>query len=575
MKLLPVFVLLALLSASLFAQTTLNNGNLTNSLGSSDATLLSQLSQLSQGSSKSSIFGSSSAAASTLNFSKSDTSFSSSSTKIAKLDLSSTESRASLAISSPDYPVVAGDVYSLSYATASALIESQLIVDADYSINMGALGTLQAKGMLFQKVKAAIEKKVADSFPYSGPRLVITKCGVFPVYVQGEVRQASIQYAWGLSRLSDLQVTTTPYTSFRAIKINDKDGVTRAFDLYKRLRDGDVGQDPLLRPFDTITFEKNMRTIELSGEVRRPGRYQLLQGEELGDLIDSYGDGLNEMSLPGHITVARVSPRDPKATDFFNLDGDSSAHFHLENLDTVYIFSKLDYLPAVYFEGAVSSVDLSQNTAASVQDSDQGGGTATAVSNTSSSKSGDVEISNRIKYSFYEGEMLSNAIQRINKSFTAVSDLEDSYVIRGSSGAKVMINIRKLISREDLSQDLRLENNDYVIIPFRQYFITVGGAVALPGRYPYVPDRTWKYYINLAGGIDNDRNNWGVVDVTDKNDKKKSGDSIIQPEDKIFVPSIGIWYFLSRLATIASIISAIGTGIYYIFLSNSYLHFWP
>jgi Periplasmic protein involved in polysaccharide export len=510
-----------------------------------------------------------------LNFSKSDTSFSSSSTKIAKLDLSSTESRASLAISSPDYPVVAGDVYSLSYATASALIESQLIVDADYSINMGALGTLQAKGMLFQKVKAAIEKKVADSFPYSGPRLVITKCGVFPVYVQGEVRQASIQYAWGLSRLSDLQVTTTPYTSFRAIKINDKDGVTRAFDLYKRLRDGDVGQDPLLRPFDTITFEKNMRTIELSGEVRRPGRYQLLQGEELGDLIDSYGDGLNEMSLPGHITVARVSPRDPKATDFFNLDGDSSAHFHLENLDTVYIFSKLDYLPAVYFEGAVSSVDLSQNTAASVQDSDQGGGTATAVSNTSSSKSGDVEISNRIKYSFYEGEMLSNAIQRINKSFTAVSDLEDSYVIRGSSGAKVMINIRKLISREDLSQDLRLENNDYVIIPFRQYFITVGGAVALPGRYPYVPDRTWKYYINLAGGIDNDRNNWGVVDVTDKNDKKKSGDSIIQPEDKIFVPSIGIWYFLSRLATIASIISAIGTGIYYIFLSNSYLHFWP
>jgi protein involved in polysaccharide export with SLBB domain len=47
-----------------------------------------------------------------------------------------------------------------------------------------------------------------------------------------------------------------------------------------------------------------------------------------------------------------------------------------------------------------------------------------------------------------------------------------------------------------------VEANDVLVIPFRQYFVTV----AKPGRYPYMPDRDWEYYIALAGGFDPVRN---------------------------------------------------------------------
>ena len=63
---------------------------------------------------------------------------------------------------------------------------------------------------------------------------------------------------------------------------------------------------------------------------------------------------------------------------------------------------------------------------------------------------------------------------------------------------------------------------DTLIIPFRQYLISVAGAVMDPGRYPYIPDRTWEYYIGLAGGFVNEKNMREVVKIRDINGKNRS-----------------------------------------------------
>jgi len=75
----------------------------------------------------------------------------------------------------------------------------------------------------------------------------------------------------------------------------------------------------------------------------------------------------------------------------------------------------------------------------------------------------------------------------------------------------------------------------------------------LPGRYPYVPDRTWKYYVNLAGGIDSDRNANNAIRITDSADKPRREDVMIQPEDKIFVPANSVLHFLLQFSGIISL----------------------
>ena len=49
--------------------------------------------------------------------------------------------------------------------------------------------------------------------------------------------------------------------------------------------------------------------------------------------------------------------------------------------------------------------------------------------------------------------------------------------------------------------DFELEENDILRIPFKQLFVIVSVAVNQPGKYPYIPDRTYDYYVNLAGGL--------------------------------------------------------------------------
>ncbi|MDR1987032.1 MAG: hypothetical protein LBP88_08700 [Treponema sp.] len=84
---------------------------------------------------------------------------------------------------------------------------------------------------------------------------------------------------------------------------------------------------------------------------------------------------------------------------------------------------------------------------------------------------------------------------------------------------------------------MALENGDTIIIPFRQYFILVSGAVKAPGRYPYVPDRRVEYYINLAGGRDDLLNNGRGITAFDMNNKSLPLSEYIPPESMISVPT--------------------------------------
>jgi protein involved in polysaccharide export with SLBB domain len=98
--------------------------------------------------------------------------------------------------------------------------------------------------------------------------------------------------------------------------------------------------------------------------------------------------------------------------------------------------------------------------------------------------------------------------------------------------------------------DILIEENDTLIIPFRQYFVSVAGAVAIPGRYPYIPDRSWEYYVGLAGGFDPNRNRDNKITITDIAGKNIKKTDIISPETLITAESNSFLYSFNRIAPI-------------------------
>jgi protein involved in polysaccharide export with SLBB domain len=174
---------------------------------------------------------------------------------------------AQLALSTPDYPVTAGDVYTLGYLAGSQTVDYTITVDTSYRIRISNLAVINAAGKTYNELKAQVESVVTTNYPMSGVQFVLRTPAVFKVQVKGEVKTAGEVSSWALARLSSLSKYATSYGSIRAVSVSSSNGVTRVYDLFKAQRMGDIAQDPYLRPNDVVTFSRFERQVTLSGTV--------------------------------------------------------------------------------------------------------------------------------------------------------------------------------------------------------------------------------------------------------------------------------------------------------------------
>jgi protein involved in polysaccharide export with SLBB domain len=114
-----------------------------------------------------------------------------------------------------------------------------------------------------------------------------------------------------------------------------------------------------------------------------------------------------------------------------------------------------------------------------------------------------------------------------------------------------------------------LQANDTLIIPFRQYFVTVAGAVEKPGQYPYIPDRDWEYYIGLAGGFRKELNSGDAITIIDINGKTKTKTDPITPETVITAKTNAFLYYFNRYsAPVITILSITTTFVTLFYMIN-------
>jgi protein involved in polysaccharide export with SLBB domain len=429
---------------------------------------------------------------------------------------------AQLALSTPDYPVTAGDIYTLSYLTDSQPVEYTITVDTSYRIRVSNLAEINAAGKTYNELKTQVESIVTTSHPMSGVQFVLQTPAVFKVQVKGEVRISGEVSAWALARLSSLVGHVTSYGSIRAVSVTSLNGVTRTYDLFKARRMGDLEQNPYLRPDDVVTFNRVERRITLEGAVRRPGTYDLMPEENLKDLIEVYGDGFTPHADSGRIGMTRfVNSQDRVGNRLYLTEEAVERNFPLEHYDIIEIPSKMSERPVVFVEGAVGA-----------------------------SAEGHLTASNRVIVRFEPGEDYGSLVRHNLDWFSAVSDTGNAYIVRNEG--RIPINLNPLLYSVESVSPYYLEPNDMLVIPFRQYFVTVSGAVLNPGRYPYIPDRDWEYYVALAGGFRRDQNSFKKVTITNVNGQRMNKSDTITPETVIMAESNAFLYRFNQVAPVVT-----------------------
>jgi polysaccharide export outer membrane protein len=281
------------------------------------------------------------------------------------------QERLLIATSSVGYPVTPSDLYTLTYRRSSAaptaaseVVTQTIQVAGDYSVDLGLFGKINAQGLSFVEVKAKVQSLVAESYARSYPALTIEAVGVFRVNLGGAVAKPRFLSAWGLSRLSEIvEAAGEEGVSLRSVRLDSSDGETKRCDLLKAIRTGDASLDPILRPGDAITLSAASAAIKLGGEVRHAGSYELIRGEGLRDLIETYGGGLTGTAETSRIRVDRMTAKGPVA-QYISLAKAYDPPISLEGCIAISIPSRMDNRNFVWFEGAIKASNGSTDNAA-------------------------------------------------------------------------------------------------------------------------------------------------------------------------------------------------------------------
>lgn len=413
------------------------------------------------------------------------------------------ELRALVATGEKDYPVTVGDIYTLIYSSETGPITLSLTVPHGGKMRVPGFGTFSVEGKTFSQLKDEIEDVVLRYYPYGDPVLSIQSTGVFLVDVTGESKTSTKVEAWGLSRLSSVITNASESASTRKVTVVGQNGFSRNYDLYEVLREGN-GRDPLLQAGDKVIFTKKGTEITVSGNVNRPGTYQINEGETLDTVIDKYAHGAMTSADLTSISIVRYTNGERSEMKVKKGEG-----VKLSDGDVISIFPTELYLGSVTVEGALT--DSEPTTATKV------GGQAAI----------------KLFFRFAQGERVRDMVEAMSIYFSASSDLSDCYIIR--DGVSTPISFSDILYGNSTDGEMELKNSDRFVIPFSQNFVTVNGAVNSTGTYGYVPGRTAQYYIGLAGGMSAQAKSSKDFTITDKNGNLLGLDEVVPAEAVIEV----------------------------------------
>ncbi len=453
--------------------------------------------------------------------------------------------RAVYAMSLGDYLVTPGDSYTLSYRVGTEAISATVLVERDYRINLGAFGVISAEGLTFPELRQRVESLVVDSYPRSTPRLVIRSLGRFQVTVTGEVERVGLSRVDGLTRLESVaRGRATEYASMRTVTVRRADGTRTTYDLFRFERDGEVSQNPYLRPDDRIELLRAPRTVRVSGEVHRPGTYQLLPGENLRELIERYGGGLTAAGDPERVRIQRIPPNLRATSRSYEVRLDTSgpetsADQELQDQDRVTVRTKDQFLPVVFFEGAIFAGEEREFEVREGVDAPASGYA-------------------RYSHRYRPGDTLADAVRSISNRLLPASDMAGAYLTRSmaSGGEIIELDLEELIYQRDPEVNPELQPGDRIMIPFRQRFVTVTGGVHAPGRIAYVPGRTYDYYLAQAGGVNPNRHMGERPRIYTIDGERRNRRDEIRPEDRIHFSTNSPIFYLGPVTTVLSLITS-------------------
>lgn len=358
--------------------------------------------------------------------------------------------------------------------------EYRLTVSPDGNIRIPNLGPIQVAGLSYVEARDRIIRNLrriysginADN-PQDGNTFADISLGnvrSITVSMIGEVRQPGSYTVSSLATVFNMLYAAggpSRTGTWRQIQIIRGDNVVNEFDLYDLIVHANQAGNIRLKDQDIIRIPPYMNRVRLNGEVKRPGIYEMKEGETLNDLV-LFSGGFSPNAYTDRIILRRKTNIQRSITDVRWPEGGS---IEMRNGDEIEIEELTDrYENRVRIEGSVF-------------------------------REGDYELTAGMTLL----ELIAKAEGTKDDAF-----LDRGIIIRNQENLMLETLAFSITDiRQGYSDDILLKRDDLVrissVFDLQETFtVSVRGAVNRPDRFEYLRDMTLQDAIHLANGLRNE-----------------------------------------------------------------------
>lgn len=348
-----------------------------------------------------------------------------------------------------------------------------LPVSSEGTITIPNVGEVKVAGLTIEAVTQKLKTLMGNSaYPYlktGGSKLTITlsKIRSIKITIIGANRPGNPTLSSLSTLFNALFIAGGPtnFGSFREIELIRNNKLERKIDLYRFLLHGDQSDNIGLKDNDVIRIPPYRTRVELQGQLKRPGIFEVLPGENFADIL-SFASGFTDTAYQASVKIFQRSDRERTIHDLSSEDYKT----YIPKTGDVFIASKIlnRFQNRVRVTGAVFRPDV---------------------------------------YELTPGLKVADLIRK------ADGLREDAYTGRGQ-----ILRLEEDLTRSILPFDIRkalagdskenpfLQREDEILISavsdLRDSFkVTIQGEIRIPGLYDYVSNLSLKDLILQAGGF--------------------------------------------------------------------------
>lgn len=411
----------------------------------------------------------------------------------------------------PDYIIGPEDVLRVSM-WGQVEQQSELTVDKEGRIFIPSAGPIVVTGMTVDEVNKTLTKQLSRSIQglNASPKTVwldVTLAKIRPkrIFIMGEVNNPGGYTVNSYSTVFNSLFAVggpTVNGSLREVRLIRGNKIIAKIDLYLYLTGSEKNNDVRVQNNDIIYVPVRKNSIFIRGEIRRPGIYELLPGENLKKLLEYAGGNLPTSYLE-RVQVERIIPLKERVKNelerrFLDINYreivSKNSDYTLADGDMITFYSVLDELKNfVTITGSVYKPGTYQLTPEMrIKDL--------------------IQLSDSLRPETYYARGELTRIEKDDRTRISIPfDLKA--VLENNPAVNILLQPKDEIVIHDIG-----------ITKVAEEFVEIYGSVKQPGRYKLTRNMTLTDLLMLAEGYSEDA--WTLKAEIARLDKKKSDDTL-------------------------------------------------